>query len=348
MGTGYRVGSTSARTRHSSLRAQQRTRAKKEAPALAPREKRRLFQLVVCLVLFLAVFFGRGIFPQQGEAATQTLRRVLRTNTDFKAAFLQAGKSLSDGEPVLDTLGDMWVTVFAPGGMGTDVGADSGYKTSRLYADEKAFLAAQPSAQAVLARRFHITASTSENETALENTSQPAPTPAVTAPAASAAPATLPPVPQPVYTGPPLPANATMEDLPLGLDKTTAPVMAVVSSGYGYRVHPIDGEYKFHAGIDLAADTGTPIVAFADGTVDYIGESAEYGNYLQLRHAGGVTSFYAHCSKLCVHQGQTVSMGEKIAEVGDTGYSTGPHLHFELKLNGERLNPAYYITTLSQ
>jgi murein DD-endopeptidase MepM/ murein hydrolase activator NlpD len=299
---------------------------------------------MVCLILFFTVFFGRGIFPEQGEVATQTLRRVLRTNTDFKAAFLQVGRALSDGEPVLDTLGNMWVTVFAPGSAGNGIETSSDYKTSRLYAEEKEFLSSQPSTQTVLARRFNLPLSSDSENTAPapEETAQ---VPATTEPAAAVA--TLSPDPQPVYTGPALPANATMEKLPLGLSKTTAPVMAVISSPYGYRVHPIDGEYKFHAGVDLAADYGTDIVAFADGTVDYIGESSEYGKYLQLRHADGVTSFYAHCSKLCVQQGQTVSLGEKVAEVGDTGYATGPHLHFELKLNGERLNPAYYITTLS-
>ena len=79
--------------------------------------------------------------------------------------------------------------------------------------------------------------------------------------------------------------------------------------------------------------------------VDYIGESDIYGQYLQIRHEGGLTSFYAHCSKLCVQQGQTVAAGEKVAESGATGNATGPHLHFELKLDGVLLNPTYYIET---
>ena len=123
-----------------------------------------------------------------------------------------------------------------------------------------------------------------------------------------------------------------MEQLPLGLEETAAPVMSAVSSAYGWREHPIEGGEKFHSGVDLAAPYGDPIGAFADGVVDYIGD-------------GGVTSFYAHCSKLCVQQGQTVTLGEKIAEVGDTGETTGAHLHFELRLDGELLNPLYYIET---
>ena len=90
-------------------------------------------------------------------------------------------------------------------------------------------------------------------------------------------------------------------------------------------------------------NSGTDVLAFADGTVDYIGESEIYGQYLQLRHTGGLTTFYAHCSELLVQQGQTVKAGERVALSGATGNSTGPHLHFEMKLNGVLLNPAYYI-----
>ena len=79
--------------------------------------------------------------------------------------------------------------------------------------------------------------------------------------------------------------------------------------------------------------------------MDYIGDSPVYGLYLQINHAGGVQSFYAHCSQLLVQQGQTVTAGQVVALSGSTGNSTGPHLHFELKLNGVRLNPVYYIET---
>ena len=111
------------------------------------------------------------------------------------------------------------------------------------------------------------------------------------------------------------------------------------------REHPVDGGEKFHNGVDLAVNTGTNVLAFAEGTVDYIGDSPVYGLYLQLSHAGGLKSFYCHCDKLCVQQGQSVAAGEKVAESGATGNATGPHLHFELKLNGTLLNPLYYIET---
>ena len=91
---------------------------------------------------------------------------------------------------------------------------------------------------------------------------------------------------------------------------------------------------------------GDPIAAFAAGTVEYIGEDDSYGLYLQLDHGNGVKSFYAHCSKIVVSKGQTVELGEKVAEVGSTGDSTGPHLHLEMKYNSTHLNPAYYVDFL--
>ena len=292
-------------------------------------------QLCVCGVLFLVVFFGRGIFPDKLDAARQSLLGVIRSDTDFTAAFANLGRSISSGAPVTDTLGELWVDVFA-GGKVTTTFADP-QDHAPVYHEEVLYALSAPDAADMMARRFsflHLRPVQKRSEV-----------PAEPAPAAQPEEKVLTPDPQPVYTGPPLPDNATMEKLPLGLDQTTAPVMAVVSSGYGWREHPIEGGEKFHAGADLAAPYGDPVGAFADGVVDYIGESPAYGQYLQIKHAGGVTSFYAHCSKLCAQPGQQVVMGEKVAEVGDTGEATGPHLHFELKLNGELLDPLYYIET---
>lgn len=132
----------------------------------------------------------------------------------------------------------------------------------------------------------------------------------------------------------------------LGLGGSVTPVLGVLTSGFGMREHPIDGEVKMHEGVDIAADIGVDILAFADGTVDYIGEGQGYGMYLQLRHDNGVTTFYAHCSELCVQKGMTVKRGDVIAKVGDTGNTTGPHLHFEMKKDGEHIDPLPYIDRL--
>ena len=149
------------------------------------------------------------------------------------------------------------------------------------------------------------------------------------------------------YEGPALPNNYTMDKLSLGALETVNPILGHLNSVYGYRDHPVDGEYKFHNGVDIGGQMGDPIGAFAAGTVEYIGENDDHGLYLQIDHGNGVKSFYAHCSKLCVSQGQTVAAGETVALVGSTGVSTGPHLHLEIKCNGVHVDPAYYVTFLT-
>lgn len=121
------------------------------------------------------------------------------------------------------------------------------------------------------------------------------------------------------------------------------PVEGRNSSGFGYRMHPILEEIKFHYGTDIAAWSGEDIFAFADGTVTFSGLSDTYGNYIIIDHGGGWTSLYAHCSSLLVTGGKQVWKGEKIALVGATGRVTGPHLHFELRHDGVYVNPEYYI-----
>lgn len=125
--------------------------------------------------------------------------------------------------------------------------------------------------------------------------------------------------------------------------KLITPVAGYNSSGFGYRLHPIHNEVRFHYGTDFAAWSGEDIYAFADGTVSFAGYSDSYGNYITVEHADGWRSLYAHCSVLYVATGDSVTAGEKIALVGDTGLVTGPHLHFELTKDGVYVNPEYYV-----
>lgn len=129
----------------------------------------------------------------------------------------------------------------------------------------------------------------------------------------------------------------------LGAEETMTPVFGAVSSGFGYRDHPATGRYAVHGGVDIAADKGTEVSAFAAGTVESVGEDSDYGKYLYLAHPNGVTTFYAHCDRICVKQGEQVQAGQTVALVGSTGKSTGSHLHFEVRLEGVRLDPMYYI-----
>ena len=119
------------------------------------------------------------------------------------------------------------------------------------------------------------------------------------------------------------------------------PVSGIISSRYGSSESVRN--YRTHGGLDIAAASGTPIVAAAAGTVTYSGWMSGYGNFLIITHANGVQTCYGHCSKLYVSSGATVAQGQTIAAVGSTGNSTGPHLHFEIRKNGVRYNPQSYI-----
>ena len=116
-----------------------------------------------------------------------------------------------------------------------------------------------------------------------------------------------------------------------------------VTSGFGWRVHPIFGDNRFHAGVDISASAGEPIYAADSGTVQTAVYSASYGNYVVVNHGNGYTTLCAHMSSMAVSSGQTVSKGQVIGYVGSTGWSTGPHLHYEVAYNGTRVDPMAYL-----
>lgn len=120
---------------------------------------------------------------------------------------------------------------------------------------------------------------------------------------------------------------------------------ATVTSIFGYRIHPITGELDFHTGLDLAAAQGTRIGAAWPGTVSEVGWSDIYGNYAIVSHSSGLATFYAHCDSIAVPEGAVLRQGELIGYVGSTGWSTGPHLHWEIRINGLRVDPAWIFGT---
>jgi murein DD-endopeptidase MepM/ murein hydrolase activator NlpD len=116
-----------------------------------------------------------------------------------------------------------------------------------------------------------------------------------------------------------------------------------INSYFGYRIHPIFKTKKLHTGLDISASTGTSIVAAADGTVIYSGTLGGYGNAIMIDHGGGIVTLYGHNSSLSVSEGTQVSRGSTIARAGSTGYSTGPHCHFEVRKNGACVDPLPYL-----
>lgn len=292
-------------------------------PTVGTKEKRRLIQLVLCLTLFLIVFLGKGSMPE-------SVLHYIQGDTDFKEAFSVLGKAVSNGESMSHAFGELMISVF-----GTEDEPEPSPSITRTHSavvrSAVNDLEKTPERDVILAR-LGITVLQSENNTEIETEDS------TNSEALS--------TPKPYfteYTGPVLPTGASMDYYELGLSDFVVPVLGEITSEYGYRNHPVDGEYSFHSGVDLAADIGTSVAAFASGTVDFIGESEEYGLYIQLAHENGVTTFYCHCSELYAQKGETVTAGQIIASVGDTGNATGPHLHLELKKDGMLLNPAYYI-----
>lgn len=336
METTYREWEKRRQERSGSTRKAVSSRRKERQVTLGVRERRRLIQLGLCVVLFLGVFVGKGLFPEKMIRFQQRALEVLQSDTDFEAVFAGLGRSISEGAPVVDTLEGLWVEVFG----GADVDIDDPGQLA-LFQTQVGLLAGAE--ESTMAGRFGIPLPAAEEsqQTPEADTAEVEPE---AEPEVEAEPAVI----VMPYDGPALPDNATMDQYNLdilGVGETVTPALGWVSSPFGWREHPVDGGEKFHNGVDLAVNTGTAVGAFADGVVDYIGDSPVYGLYLQIKHAGGLTSFYAHCSELCVQQGQTVTAGETVALSGDTGNSTGPHLHFEMKLDGTLLNPLYYIET---
>ena len=116
-----------------------------------------------------------------------------------------------------------------------------------------------------------------------------------------------------------------------------------ISSEFGYRIGPISGDPGIHTGLDMAASYGTAIHAAADGVVVDASYDNSYGNYVKILHKNNTATIYAHCSSLCVSEGDRVKQGDTVAKVGSTGASTGNHLHFEMRKNNIRIDPAFYL-----
>ena len=121
------------------------------------------------------------------------------------------------------------------------------------------------------------------------------------------------------------------------------PISGEVTSGFGWRNPPLEGGSELHQGMDIANSMGTPVVATADGEVVQSGASGGYGNVVQIDHGDGISTIYGHNSRIIVNVGQSVRKGQVISYVGSTGISTGPHVHYEVRVNGTAVDPISFL-----
>lgn len=290
-----------------------------------------MVRLVACAAVFVLLVAVKLLFPETVSRLAQTAGRLIGRDADFKEAFAAVGRAVSGEETVGDSLQDAYTAVFNP--MDTAAGSGGPTGTAASIDPYAAYIS-------------HVLPRLPEPEPA-EEEDAPADAPQEDIPAAE-------PVQETaaddtattgaisyVYTMAPLPENASLELRNLGFSYQS-PLVGKLTSAFGWREHPVTGGNKFHYGVDLAAETGADICAFADGEVYAVGESSTLGKYVMLRHENGYVTLYAHCSKVTVSEG-TVAMGDKIAEAGETGQATGPHLHFELHDGELYLNPIYYV-----
>ena len=288
----------------------------KKAPAMTAGEKRRLAQLLLSGGFFVLLVAVKLLFPAKMAQWSDGISAAMERNMDVAAVFSSVGRAFRGESDVGDSLQEVIQEVFHPGespavavlGSQGREGQDGGesFRESLLTGD-----------------LYHWMGQ--EDVSAAETVGEA--------------------VPAAFYAQEDLPEGVRMEQAVLGFAYASPLPEAAVSSEFGYREHPVQGEERFHYGVDLAAESGTPVACFADGSVTAVGESSSYGKYLIVAHEGGYATLYAHCSAVTVSSGSAVKRGQEIAKVGETGMATGPHLHFELHEGSSYLNPIYYVAS---
>ena len=281
-----------------------------------------MIRLVACGTASVLLVVAKLALPARMERFNAKLAEVLSRNMDVQAVFSAVGRGIAgDGSGAAE---EVYQAVFHP-----EASGGAAVETALAMPDELPAMDMLREYQTALPDTVPKEETTSEAQPAQESPTQTEVS-------------TLAYV---LYSDKNLPEDVSLEQVILDFDYCT-PVCGTISSPFGYREHPVEGEERFHYGVDLAADTGTTVSCFADGTVTAVGESSSYGKYCIVTHSGGYTTLYAHCSHITVSSGAEVARGEKIAEVGETGMATGPHLHFELHQNGAYLNPIYYVSSV--
>ena len=336
------------RTSSARRRAQQMRRggARGGRQTAAQAESRALARLTICGGVFVLLVAVKLLFPEAVSGFARSAGQLIGRNADFKEAFAAMGRAVSGQAAVSDSLQDAYTAVFSPSPpleeesaapSRTKASLDPGARLLRYTAVRLPEAEAEPMAEIVV----DLDGAPAPQPPPEEPAGEPEPPAAPAAEPEEEDDTTAAEAVSYVYTMPAMPDNASLEQRNLGFAHTS-PIRGILTSAFGWREHPIEGGNKFHYGVDLAADQGTDILAFADGEVYAAGESSTLGNYIMLQHQGGYITLYAHCSRVTA-AGSTVAKGEKIAEVGDTGLATGPHLHFELHDGDLYLNPIFYV-----
>ena len=275
------------------------------------RQDRCRTRLLAAGIIFVLLVAGKLLWPGSVSRLAEHLQREMGQDADFKAAFSAVGEAIAGEQAVSDSLQEVYTAVFAPAEYREE-------RTAAVFAAGKE--AAQPAMR--LARELTEESGGGEGTDAEASTELS--------------------VDQALIYFSAAPANVSFAQAALGFPYVT-PVRGTMTSAFGYREHPVYGEERFHYGLDIAAARGSKIGAFADGTVTVTGESSSLGKYLILAHEGEYTTLYAHCDKVLARSGDVVKAGEKIAEMGSSGMTTGTHLHFELMEGSTYLNPIYYV-----
>lgn len=304
------------------------------------RSSRRAIKLFICAGLFVIAVGAKLLFPSALEAVGDKINAVV----NYRAALTALGEGLSGEKKFTTALGEAFTYAFTG-----EIPVDSKQEDMEQATEDEASAetpsavtpttgtAASDSAAELDEAEAVFSEDTSAVETdetvaAAEEGSEDSFSNAVIAAFLES---------QEEYSDYAIPGGVSYEMPLLGI-AYEKPVDGEVSSPFGYRIHPTDKVVKFHYGTDIAANTGTPITAFADGKVLAVGDSSTLGKFVILYH-GNIESQYAHCDSISVTSGQTVAKGDKIATVGNTGNATDACLHFELKVNGQYVNPEYYI-----
>ena len=292
---------------------------------------RKWIQLVICFTVLGLVLVIKSFFPHSAKGLQSVFSQNLGSGLDYKTAFSNIGRAVSHGGDIAAIWDVISQELFAS------------QKAIPITAQTPEQASATPSPPSSPDRPAYIPPFSSPLEPQPQSTLHPSPTTQIL----SEWDTSLFSQPEeddtdPVPFGYTRPDNVDYGVYPIDFPYR-APLRGPWTSYFGYRNHPILGDTRFHYGVDIAANTGTPIAAFADGVVDAVGESNVNGLYLMIQHTGGFLTLYAHCSKIPVKKGQKVSMGDTIALVGQTGQATGPHLHFEVRRAGVVINPEQYL-----